>query len=203
MTHSEAVAPALSVLAAPHFKAANLEFRDALEEYRKSRYSDCLTKCNSAFESVMKALCKRNQWPFDENRATAWILLDSIISHSTLDKFFRDPLALIATMRNKLSSSHGGGTAVRDVERYVAQYAHHDHGRCDSVTGACGGAVGRICHANAHTRRVAGAERGSLVSVIAGRRANMSPSPRARPIDRSDRRREIITGSATPWFQAH
>ena len=123
VTHSEAVAPALSVLAAPHFKAANLEFRDALEEYRKGHYGDCLTKCNSAFESVMKALCQRNQWPFDENRATAWLLLDTIISHSTLDKFFKDPLALIATMRNKLSSSHGGGTAVRDVERHVAQYA--------------------------------------------------------------------------------
>ena len=123
VTHSEAVAPALSVLAAPHFKTANLEFRDALEEYRKSHYGDCLTKCNSAFESVMKALCKRNQWSFDEKKATAWPLLDIIVSHSTLDKFFRDPLALIGTMRNRLSSSHGGGTAVRNVERHVAQYA--------------------------------------------------------------------------------
>ena len=123
VTYSEAVAPALSVLDAPHFKTANLEFRDALEEYRKGHYGDCLTKCNSAFESVMKALCKRNQWPFDETKSTARPLLDTIMFHSTLDKFFKDPLALIATMRNRLSSSHGGGTAVRNVERHVAQYA--------------------------------------------------------------------------------
>jgi hypothetical protein len=30
---------------------------------------------------------------------------------------------LIATMRNRLSSAHGGGTAVRAVDRHVAQYA--------------------------------------------------------------------------------
>ena len=30
---------------------------------------------------------------------------------------------LIATMRNRLSGSHGGGDTVRSVERYVAQYA--------------------------------------------------------------------------------
>ena len=29
----------------------------------------------------------------------------------------------VARMRNRLSSSHGGGTSVRKVERHVAQYA--------------------------------------------------------------------------------
>jgi hypothetical protein len=122
-THSEAIAPALSVLGAPHFEAANLEFRDALDEYRKGRYGDCLTKCCSAFESVMKILCNRNRWSFDEKKDTAGSLLSIIVTNSTLDPFFKEPLMLIATMRNRLSSSHGGGTTVRNVQRHIAQYA--------------------------------------------------------------------------------
>lgn len=123
VTHTEAVVPALSVLSAPHFEAANLEFRDALDEYRKGHYGDCLTKCASSFESVLKVLCRKNGWPFDEKKDTAAPLLKSVVTNSTLDPFFEQPLMLIATMRNRLSSSHGGGTAVRSAERHVAQYA--------------------------------------------------------------------------------
>jgi hypothetical protein len=123
VTFSEAIAPALSVLAAPHFEAASLEFRDALDEYRKGHYGDCMTKCGSAFESVLKVLCKRNGWPFDEKRDMAKTLLTLVLGKSSLDPFFEQPLMLIATMRNRLSSAHGGGAAVRTVERHVAQYA--------------------------------------------------------------------------------
>ena len=45
VVHTEAVIPALSVLDAPHFEAANTEFRDAMDEYRNQNYADCLTKC--------------------------------------------------------------------------------------------------------------------------------------------------------------
>jgi hypothetical protein len=110
-------------LSAPDFEAANLEFRDALDEYRKGHYGDCLTKCGSAFESVMKSLCTRNRWLFDEKKDTAATLLKIVVSKSTLDPFFEQPLMLIATMRNRLSSSHGGGTTVRIVEPHIAQYA--------------------------------------------------------------------------------
>ena len=107
---------------APHFEAANAEFRDALDEYRKGCYGDWLTKCNSAFESVMKVLCKRNQWPFNE-KDTARPLLKVIIDKSSLDPFFEQPLMLIATMRNRLSSSHGAGSDPRSVERHIGQSA--------------------------------------------------------------------------------
>ncbi len=112
MTHRDAVDPALAALSAPHFEAANLEFRDALDEYRKGHYGDCLAKCGSAFESVLKVLGRRNEWPFHE-RDTAAPLLKVVVSNSTLDPFFEQPLMLIAAMRNRLSSSHGGGTTVR------------------------------------------------------------------------------------------
>lgn len=122
VTFAEAITPALSVLSGPDYDAANLEFRDALDDYRKGDYGDCLVKCGSAFESVLKVLCAQNRWTFNAG-ATAAPLLKTVLSHSRLDGFFEQPLILIATMRNHMSSAHGGGAAVRSVERHVAQYA--------------------------------------------------------------------------------
>src|SRR6266851_2395471 len=122
VTFTEAIAPALSVLSGPNYEAANVEFRDALDEYRKGHYGDCLAKCGSAFESVLKVLCTQNRWTFKPND-TAAPLLKTVLSHTKLDGFFEQPLILIATLRNKLSVAHGGGTTVRSPEPYVAQYA--------------------------------------------------------------------------------
>lgn len=122
VTFTEAVAPALSVLSGRDYEAANLEFRDALDEYRKGVYGDCLVKCGSAFESVLKVMCKQNGWRFDE-KDTASPLLKTVLSHTKLESFFEQPLIVIATLRNRLSTAHGGGAAARSVERHVAQYA--------------------------------------------------------------------------------
>jgi hypothetical protein len=122
ITFSEAIGPALSVLADPAYQSSNLEFRDALEDYRRSDYGDCLTKCGSAFESVMKVLCAKNGWPFTAHD-TASPLLQTILTNTSLDSFFKEPLIIIATLRNRLSKAHGAGTGTRKVERHVAQYA--------------------------------------------------------------------------------
>ena len=120
--YTEAVAPALTVLSAPHFEAANAEFRDSMDEYRKQNYGDCLTKCGSSFESTLKVLCERNDWPFEPSYTTGK-LLKVVISNSTLDSFFEQPLMMVATIRNKLSSSHGGGSKVRMPSLHIAQYS--------------------------------------------------------------------------------
>jgi hypothetical protein len=122
VTHAEGISPALSVLTAPEYEAANLEFRDALDEYRKGVYGDCVAKCGSSFESVLKVLCSKKGWSFSPND-TAAALLKTVLSHTNLEPFFKQPLILIATMRNELSAAHGGGTGVRSVGRHVAQYA--------------------------------------------------------------------------------
>jgi len=122
VTFAEAIAPALSILSGPDYEAANLEFRDALDEYRKGHNGDCLVKCGSAFESVLKVLCKQNGWPFSPSD-TAAPLLRTVLSHTKLEGFFEQPLILIATLRNKLSTAHGGGATVRSAEAHVAQFA--------------------------------------------------------------------------------
>src|SRR6266487_2507827 len=115
VTHALAIEPALTLLKHPDFVAANAEFLDGLTDYRKGDHGDCLTKCGSAFESVLKVICARNQWPYDQ-KDTADPLLQTVFSRKpTLETFFKEPLMIVATLRNRLSKSHGGGTTPKKV----------------------------------------------------------------------------------------
>jgi hypothetical protein len=124
VAHAEAVLPALSALSDPVYAGADDEFRRALQDYRAGDYTDCLGKCGSAFESVLKVLCMKNGITIQPGKDTAGNLIPPVLAKSTLDAgTFQEPLMLVARMRNRLSSSHGGGSEVRTVEQHVAQYA--------------------------------------------------------------------------------
>ena len=120
--HHHAIEPTLMLLKDPRFKSANDEFQEALVDYRKGDYGDCVVKCGSSFESVMKIICDLKGWTYQQN-ATASPLLEVVISHSTLGSFFTQPLLLVATIRNKLSSAHGAGNQPRTVDPHVAHFA--------------------------------------------------------------------------------
>jgi hypothetical protein len=124
IAHTEAIVPALSALADPVYAGADDEFRRALQDYRAGDYTDCLGKCGSAFESVLKVLCKKTGITVQAGKDTAGQLIPPVLAKSTLDAgTFQEPLILVARMRNRLSSSHGGGSSVRTVDQHVAQYA--------------------------------------------------------------------------------
>jgi hypothetical protein len=120
--HSTAMEPALQLLRNPGFATANTEFLTALEDYRKGDYSDCLTKCGSAFESFMKIVCDKRGWSYKQTD-TAAPLIKTILQNTTLEGYFEQLLIIVATLRNKLSSAHGGGTTPKLVSRQLAQYA--------------------------------------------------------------------------------
>jgi hypothetical protein len=120
--YQSAIEPALQVLRDASFAAANKEFLEALEDFRKTDYGDCLTKCGSAFESVLKVICSRKRWPYTAND-TASPLLKTVVEMSGLESFFEQPLVLVATLRNRLSKAHGAGLEPRDVTEAKAQYA--------------------------------------------------------------------------------
>jgi hypothetical protein len=122
LIHGEAVAPALHLLTDPAFSSANAEFLDALQDYRKKDFGDCLTKCGSSFESVMKIICHKKKWPYKQTD-TAATLLDTILSRTSLEPFFAQPLLLVATIRNRMSKAHGAGTITKNVPKHVAQFA--------------------------------------------------------------------------------
>jgi hypothetical protein len=120
--YSEAIRPAIELLADQGYSSANLEFLGALVDYRKGHYGDCLTKCGSAFESTMKHICAKRKWPYQQSD-TAAPLLRVIMQNSNLESYFEQPLLTIATLRNRLSTSHGAGTQQREAPPHKARYA--------------------------------------------------------------------------------
>ncbi len=120
--HGQVLAPVLVLLRRPEFAAANAEYLEALEDYRKGDLGDCLTKCGSAFESVMKVLCHEEQWPYSDNDSVS-SLIKVILDNTSLESYFEQTLIIVATLRNRLSTSHGAGTGSREVPHHLANYA--------------------------------------------------------------------------------
>lgn len=122
LVHDQAIKPVLELLQRPEFSSVNSEFQEALEDYRKGKFGDCLTKCGSAFESVMKILCERKGWPYNQTD-TASTLIKTILGNTQLESYFESVLIIVATLRNKLSKSHGAGPTQRNVPRHLARYS--------------------------------------------------------------------------------
>jgi hypothetical protein len=121
--HSQAIQPVLQLLQRPEYKGANSEYLAALEDYRKNDFGDCLTKCGSAFESVLKIICHRKSWPYDPNKDTANALIKIFLANMKLDAFYEQMLMTTAVLRNRLSASRGAGPHSKSVPRHVALYA--------------------------------------------------------------------------------
>jgi hypothetical protein len=120
--HTQAIQPALEFLRRRGYSNANNEFLAALEDYRKNDFSDCLTKCGSAFESVLKIICQRKGWPYTQNDV-ANTLVKTFLQHTSLQPYFEQMLLTTAVLRNKLSGSHGAGAAQKTVPKHLALYA--------------------------------------------------------------------------------
>ncbi len=122
VVHGEIIKPILNLLSDVRFANANKEYLEALEDYRKGDYGDCLTKCCSSFESVMKIICAQKGWRCNANDP-ADKLIQMVVSMAGLESYFVQPLMIIATLRNRLSKSHGAGLQMKDVPQYTARYA--------------------------------------------------------------------------------
>jgi hypothetical protein len=120
--HKMAIVPTLTLLQDNRFLNANEEFLLALEDYKKNDYRDCVVKCGSALESVMKIICNEKNISYSEDKDTASVLIKKILQYSNLDNFWEQPIILIATIRNRLSSAHGKGTKEKSVPEHIAKY---------------------------------------------------------------------------------
>ncbi len=120
VVYEEAVAPMLAALGHSDFRVANDELRKSLEHYRLGKYGDFLSNCGSALESVLQVICRRHSFQLSGG-ATLGQLLDVVVPGLGLEQVYSEKLKLLATIRNRLSSSHGGGTEPRNPERHYAQ----------------------------------------------------------------------------------
>jgi hypothetical protein len=121
IVHNEVLKPVLNLLSDSRYKSANLEFMDALGDYKKGDYGDCLTKSCSAFESVMKIICDNKGWKYERNY-TAGTLVKIMIDKLKIDSCFESLLMIVATLRNKWSKSHGAGVETKIVSSNLARY---------------------------------------------------------------------------------
>ena len=122
VVHEEAVAPALAVLGRPYLEAANGEFLDGLRHYRTGSYKECLSSCASSLESVLAVICEQKKWAYDKSN-TLGDLLDIVVPKLGFESVFKESFKIVGTMRNRSSSSHGGGTAPRTPDQKLARYA--------------------------------------------------------------------------------
>jgi len=117
--HSTAIKPVLVLLGDPGYKTANTEYLESLEDYRKEKWGDSLTKCCSSFESVMKIVCEKKKWKYSQSD-TASPLIKTIIMKGGLESHYEQPLAYIAALRNKYSTAHGAGVKPKNVTKNIA-----------------------------------------------------------------------------------
>ena len=121
IVYREALEPALTTLSVKPYSVPNSEFRKGLEHYRNGEFRESLTGCGSALESVLKVMCAENGWSYQQTD-TLGELLDNVVPRLGLEPFLKENFKILASIRNRFSSSHGGGTSAREPERSLAQY---------------------------------------------------------------------------------
>ncbi|HCR1764675.1 TPA: abortive infection family protein [Pseudomonas aeruginosa] len=119
--HQNAIIPTLSLLKGEGLNNANSEFLGALKDYRHGNYRDALTKSNSALESMMKIICSKRKYKYSEHDPSSK-LLKAIMENSDLDAFWEQPIQIIATIRNRYSTSHGAGTKSKEASENVCKF---------------------------------------------------------------------------------
>ena len=129
--HKEAVVPAVSLLHEHDFSGASEEFLRAHEHYRHGRNKEAIVDALKAFESTMKSICDKRQWPYDKN-SPAKKLIDVIVDKGLIPSELLSQFTALRsvlqdglpTVRNK-TSGHGQGITPVPVPNYLASFALH------------------------------------------------------------------------------
>ena len=107
--HAEVVKPALALLGkGKRYSGANSEFLKAHEHYCHKRYKECLVDCLKSFESLMKAICDKHKWSYNQDDTAKKLInvcLDNNLIPAYLQNQFSSLRALlesgVPTIRNK------------------------------------------------------------------------------------------------------
>ena len=131
MLHEAVVKPALRLLNEKQYAGAQEEFVRAHEHYRKGNAKEALNECLKSFESVMKAICDKNGWPYRKD-ATSKSLIETCLSNGLIPPFWQSHYSSLGNLlassvptgRNKLGG-HGQGTKPVSVPDYLVAYMLH------------------------------------------------------------------------------
>ena len=131
MLHEVVVKPALRLLNQKQYAGAQEEFVRAHEHYRKGNAKEALNECLKSFESVMKAICDKNGWPY-RKEATSKPLIETCLRNGLIPPFWQSHYSSLGkllesnvpTGRNKLGG-HGQGTRPVSVPDHLVAYMLH------------------------------------------------------------------------------
>jgi len=131
LLHVETVKPALKLLNEKDYKGVQEEFLSAYDHYRHGKHKESLNDCLKSFESVMKAICEKRKWSYNEN-STAKALIQVCFDNDLIPSFWQQQLSSLRSMlesgiptgRNKLSG-HGQGGVPVSVPDYLVAYMLH------------------------------------------------------------------------------
>jgi hypothetical protein len=131
LIHHEVVKPALTLLNRDFLAGAQQEFLASHEHYRAGKYKEALNEALKSFESTMKAICDKRNWPYDPND-TSKKLIEICFNNGLIPQFWQQKMTSIRVLlessvptgRNKLSG-HGQGSAPVTVPSYIVAYVLH------------------------------------------------------------------------------
>lgn len=131
LIHAEVVKPALTLLHRKRYAGAQQEFLRAHKHYRQGNGQEALNECLKAFESVMKSICDKRGWLYDDGAGASKLIgicLDNDLIPSFWQQNFQSLKSLlessVPTGRNKLGA-HGQGSVPQTVPRYIVGYVLH------------------------------------------------------------------------------
>ncbi|MDC0933381.1 hypothetical protein OAR97_05980 [Arcobacteraceae bacterium] len=129
--HSDIVKPTINILNESLYSGANEEFLKAHEHYRNNRNQECLNECLKSFESVLKAICDKNNWTYNQND-TANKLITICFENNLIPDYLKSQFTSlqslftsgVPTIRNR-NSGHGQGVEQRNVTNEMTSYMLH------------------------------------------------------------------------------
>jgi hypothetical protein len=129
--HSEVVIPALKLISDKKYLGVQDEFLSAHKHYREGNKKDTINDCLKAFESMMKVICKKRGWKYEEN-AVAKELINILFENNFIPPFWQSYYAALRSLlecgvptgRNKLSAHGQGEIPLRVPDPIVAYILH-------------------------------------------------------------------------------
>lgn len=129
--HKEVVVPALQLLSKKGYEAAEHEFLDAFEAFRKGDYETVLVEACKSLESTIKVIGAQKAWNLNPN-APIHKLMQAVFDNELIPSYMQAEFTGlrtilengVGTVRNK-AGGHGAGEKPRNVPRHVAAFQLH------------------------------------------------------------------------------
>lgn len=130
MIHEKTIKPALKLLIDNNFSGANQEFVTAFQEFRQGNNKGAIMNALKAFESTMKTICEKMNYPYNKSRDTAKDLIKILEDKNFYPQYMNSHInslrttleSGLPTVRNK-NAGHGQGENIVTIPDEFAEYA--------------------------------------------------------------------------------